>query len=183
MEKQLFSVLILLSVTINHVACDRFYIVTSPSSSCPGQFTGEPCLTLQQFASSPGRSLSVSVIMESGNHTLSSELSLSNIFNLTVSPLDSNSIYPRVICTGTSSSSSTAGGRLLLTSITHVQLQGVSFVDCAASTIGTNGNSVVINDVSFLNAGGITIRNISNSVQLNNVTFSNSHTTRIETVD
>ena len=185
MEKQLYSLvlaLILLSVPIHHAACDKFYILTSLNSSCPGQFTGEPCLTLQQFASSPGRSLSVSVIMESGNHTLSSELSLSNIFNLTVSPLDSNSIYPRVTCTGTSSSSSTAGGRLLLTSITHIQLQGVSFVDCAASTIGTNGNSVLINDVSFLNTGGITIQNMSNSVQLNDVTFTNSNTTTIEKV-
>ena len=172
--------LILFSVTIHHVACDNFYILTSLNSSCPGQFTGEPCLTLQQFASSPGHSSSVSAVMESGTHTLSSELSLSNIFNFTITPLDSNSTNPTVACT--TSSNSNAGGRLLLTSITHVQLQGVSFVDCASSTFGTNGNSVLINDVSFINGGGMTIRNMSNSVQLNNVTFTNSNTTAIEIV-
>ena len=183
MEKHLVSLvlaLILLSVRVDRVACDRFYILTSSSSSCPGQFTGEPCLTLQQFASSPGRSSSVSVIMESGTHTLSSELSLSNIFNFTITPLDSNS-SPTVTCT--TGSNSDAGGRLLLTSISHVQLQGVSFVNCGSSTFGTNGNSVLMNDMLFLNAGDIAIRNMSNSVQLNNVTFTNSHTTTIETVN
>ena len=64
---------ILLSVcSINHVACEMFYIVTSPDSSCPGEFTGEPCLTLQQYVSRHSYiSSNITLMMESGTHTVS----------------------------------------------------------------------------------------------------------------
>ena len=161
------------------MACDTYYVLTSPSSSCPGELTGEQCLTLQQFANSPGHSSSVLLMMESGNHTLDSAISLSNIYNFTMVPLMPNSNV-RVVC----SAQSNASASFLLTSISFVQLQGVSIEGCTYSKFGTNGDSVLINDVSFSNLsdGGILIRNISNRVQMNNVTFINSDITEIDTV-
>ena len=172
-------ILVLLSSDVHHVACDTYYILTSPSSSCPGELTGESCLTLQQFANSPGQSSSVLLMMESGSHTLNSAISLSNIYNFTMAPLVWNSnVY--VIC-GTQSNVS---GSFFLTSISFVQLQGVSIEGCTYSIFGTNGDSVLISAVSFSNLrdGGMLIRNISNRVQLNNVTFTNSDITEIDTI-
>ena len=67
--------LVFLCAGTHHVVCDRFYILTSSNSiQCPKQLTGEPCLTLQQFASSPGSGsrVNVSLVMEAGVHTLNS---------------------------------------------------------------------------------------------------------------
>ena len=172
-------ILVLLSSDIHHVVCDTYYILTSPSSSCPGELPGEPCLTLQQFANSPGSSSSVLLMMESGSHTLNTAISLSNIYNFTMASLVPKSDV-RIIC----STQSNVSGSFLLTSVSFVQLQGVSIEGCTYSTFGTNGDSVLINAVSFSNLrdGGMLIRNISNRVQLNNVTFTNSDITEIDTI-
>ena len=166
--------LVLQSSVVHHVACDTYHILTSPSSSCPG----EPCLTLQQFASSPGgiRSSSVLLMMESGSHTLSSTISLSNIHNFTMAPQEPDSVV-LVACSAQSNDS----GRFFLTSTSFVQLRGMSIEGCSYSKFGTNGVSVLINSVSFSNLhdGGILIKNISDTVQLDNVTFTNSDITEI----
>lgn len=169
--------LAVLAAEIQYTTCDRFYILTSSSNDCPGQFTGEPCLTLQQFASSPGRSSTVSLKMEPGSHALSSELSLSSIRNFTMSPLNRDGNV-RIVC---GDGLSGVAGKFLLNTISYVQLQGVSFENCRDNKFGTNGNSVLFTDVSFTN-GGLTVRNMSNIVQFYNVSFSNSDTTTIEAV-
>lgn len=117
-------------------------------------------------------------MMESGTHTLSSAVSLSNIYNFTMAPVVPNSNV-QVVC----STQSNATGSFSLTSVSFVQLQGVSIEGCAYSKFGTNGDSVLIIGVSFSNLveGGMLIRNISNRVQLNNVTFTNSDVTEIDT--
>ena len=62
--------IVLFSVTITCVSSETFYIVTSPNSYCPWEYVGEPCLTLQQYASNPSQSLNVALTMEPGNHIL-----------------------------------------------------------------------------------------------------------------
>ena len=164
---------LLLACRLHNVSCDRFYILTSSSSSCPAQFTGEPCLTLQQFANNTGQSSNVVLLMEPGSHSLSSELSLSSVFNFTMLP-QATSGNVRITCnTGTSNPSFT------LTSIAHVQVRGITFEGCT-STFGMNGNSALISDVVFV-SGGITVRNMTDSIELNNVTFTSCLTILIET--
>lgn len=50
------------------------YIITAPTltrSFCPGEFSGEPCLTLQQYATFSNQiSDSTTLILESGTHRL-----------------------------------------------------------------------------------------------------------------
>ena len=58
---------------LHHKLCvkpERFYIVISPDSYCPQEFTGEPCLTLQQYASNRRQLSNAVLTLESGNHLL-----------------------------------------------------------------------------------------------------------------
>ena len=52
------------------VIADTYHIVTTHSSPCPGEFIGEPCLTLQQYADSQSQDSNVSLVVESGSHRL-----------------------------------------------------------------------------------------------------------------
>lgn len=64
------SIIIIYVYTAPYVMADTYHIVTSPSSPCPGEFIGEPCLTLQQYAASPSQDSNVTLIIESGTHRL-----------------------------------------------------------------------------------------------------------------
>ena len=56
---------------------DNFYIVTSPSSPCPGEYIGVPCLALQQHASYPNQS-NIIFLVEPGIYNLSTVLTVSD---------------------------------------------------------------------------------------------------------
>ena len=64
--------LVSIAVLICCTSCQTFYIVTSSKSHCPWEFTGEPCLTLEQYVSHPTQSSNndITLIMEPGNHFL-----------------------------------------------------------------------------------------------------------------
>ena len=166
---------IFLSSEIHKASCDSFYIVTALSNPCPDEFAFEQCLTLQRFSNSFLESQNVMLIMESGTHSLISvSFIIANRRNFTMVPADENG-NPRISCNG----GSTTIQDFTLNSISHIQIQGVSFDGCT-STLGNNGNSVIISDVSFTSSK-ITIQNIVDSVQLMRVNFTNSPRGRIET--
>ena len=65
------SSVILVCVCVAHyVIADTYYIVTSTSSSCPGEFSGDPCLTLQQYAANLNQDSNITLMLESGTHEL-----------------------------------------------------------------------------------------------------------------
>ena len=74
-NKVFSSLLLLIIVSPNifiHVRCEQYYIVTSRESACPSELKGEPCLTLQQYISTPiYDNISTVLVMESGKHELS----------------------------------------------------------------------------------------------------------------
>ena len=70
------------------MSCDTFYIVESPSSPCPGEYIGVPCLTLQQYAANPGQSQSVIFLIRPGTYSLSTVLTVSDCNNFTMSSTD-----------------------------------------------------------------------------------------------
>ena len=75
----LITVLLLLLNAVEYSSCERFNIVPSPDSSCPGEFTGESCLTLQQYVANHSSNYSNTDIMlelHPGHHHLDSELSV-----------------------------------------------------------------------------------------------------------
>ena len=82
----LILVLVLVQWIVSPVTSDTFHIVSSPSAPCPGEFIGEPCLTLQQYVSNPSISNdNITLLFETGNHTMSSTFTVSNAMKLTMS--------------------------------------------------------------------------------------------------
>jgi hypothetical protein len=76
----IFAMLFLVLLnTIQYSSCERFNIVPSPDSPCPGEFTGEPCLTLQQYVANPSLRSNITLEVHPGNHSLDSELRVRNI--------------------------------------------------------------------------------------------------------
>lgn len=70
------------------VVGDTFYIVTSPQSACPDNYTGDACLTLNQFATHQVSSWDITLEMQPGNHSLGSQglrMELKNLFKMQLS--------------------------------------------------------------------------------------------------
>ena len=98
--------------------------MTSLDTPCPGEFIGDPCLTLQQYVSNPSiSSENITLLFECGNHTISSTLSSSNANNFTMS---GNNI--EVQC-------SSSAIQITLTSVQHVHISGVSFTGCGSRLV------------------------------------------------
>ena len=76
--------LLLLSGAVKYSSCERFNIVPSPDSPCPSEFTGEPCLTLQQYVANPSLSYNITLEVHPGNHHLDSYFSVSNTDSFTM---------------------------------------------------------------------------------------------------
>ena len=117
----LCQVVILLSAEFHAASCDTFYIVPTPSSHCPGEFTGVPCLTLQQYASNPSQSQNITFLVESGTYNLSTILTVSNGYNFTMSSTNAT-----VVCT-----SSTA--QFMFNTVENVHISGMTFQRCRSS--------------------------------------------------
>ena len=74
--------------TADFVSGEQFYIVTSPDSPCPTREQGEPCLTLEQYATNPKEGSIVTLVLEPGNHVITQtrdlELTDSTVINFTM---------------------------------------------------------------------------------------------------
>ena len=81
----LFAVSLLLLNAVEYSRCERINIVPSPDSSCPGEFPGEPCFTLEQYSAYPNwQSTNIMLDFHPGVHCLNSYLSVSNIYSFTM---------------------------------------------------------------------------------------------------
>ena len=116
-------VLLSLSVEFSTVSCDTFYIVTSPSSPCPGEYIGVPCLTLQQYASNPSRSQNITFIIEPGMYNLSTVLTVSDGYNFTMSSTNAT-----VTCTS-------ATARFEFNRVEIIHISGMTFRGCRNTAI------------------------------------------------
>ena len=127
------------------MSCDTFYIVTSPSSLCPGEYIGVPCLTLQQYASNPSRSQNITFIIEPGMYNLSTVLTVSGGYNFTMS-----SINATVTCT-----SATARFEFNALPVENVHISGMTFQGCRNTAIRmTQVTSASIVSSNFINNQG-----------------------------
>ena len=121
---QLCEVMILfLSVRFHPASCDVFFIVTTANSHCPRELTGVLCLTLQQYASNPSRSQNITLIIEPGTYYLSTELTVSNGYNFTMSSSNAT-----VTCTS-------SAARFSFYTVEKVHISGMTFQMCRNSAI------------------------------------------------
>ena len=79
----LLASIVLLFSTVHYGDCVRFIIVPSVDTPCPGEFTGESCITLQQYIANPSSS-DVTLELQPGNHQLDSQLVASSIGSFTM---------------------------------------------------------------------------------------------------
>ena len=86
MEKfaAILTFVFLLSTAVQYCSCERFNIIPTADSPCPGEFTGVPCLTLQQYVANPSLSSNITLELHSGNHRLDSQLSAADINSFTM---------------------------------------------------------------------------------------------------
>ena len=148
----------------NCINCDAFIILTSSNNYCPGEFTGDPCLTLQQYVASPSFEANISLIFEPGNHTLTGELSASDSYNYTMAGSGA-----KIIC-------DTSAAELSLTSVQHVFIIDLSFIGCDRNVLSTNGGSVEIRNAMFSQNRINIIESVSSVVVVDSTFDGNSDT-------
>ena len=100
------------------MSCDTFYIVISPSSPCPGEYIGVPCLTLQQYASDPSQIQNITLLVEPGVYNLSTVLTVSDGYNFTMSSTNAT-----VTCTS-------ATAKFEFNRVENVYISGMTFQGC-----------------------------------------------------
>ena len=126
------EVLLLLSCS-NLAVGDTFHIVTSQSSSCPGEFSGVPCLTLQQYVSNPSIDTSTTLLFQTGNHSLDTTFSATSaiLFSMTGSNVT-------IECTSSLS-------QITFSLIQEVYISGVTFMRCNRGISFTNIETLTLN--------------------------------------
>ena len=158
---------VLLSITVPHVASNTFHILTSQDQPCPGQFTGDPCITLQQYArgehiTDPDAPLPSNVILDlqPGIHSLSSVLTSSNMDSFEMRGENAT-----IRCTVLSNSLPFTFQR-----IQSFQISNINFTGCLPLVLSQITNSSIVN-TSFFNMLGRCLVVQSSSVLLKRSTF------------
>ena len=141
----LCQVVILLSVEFHTASCDTFYIVPTPSSHCPGEFTGVPCLTLDQYASNSSRSRNIAFLVEPGTFNLSTHLTVSNRYNFTMSSTNAT-----VVCTS-------SAAQFVFSSVENVHISGMTFHRCRNGAIQISRVTMANIVNSYFNENGYSI--------------------------
>ena len=116
----IFSLSLLLLNAVEHSSCERFTIVPSPDSPCPGEFTGEPCLTLQQYVANPSLSSNITFELQPGNHRLDSQISIQNM----------NSFIMRANASATVTCNQQLQQTFYFNRVQQVHVSGISFSGC-----------------------------------------------------
>ena len=140
--------ILLLSVKISTVSCDTFYIVTSPSSPCPGEYIGVPCLTLQQYASNPSQSQNITLLIEPETYHLVTVLAVSDGYNFTMSSTNAT-----VMCT-------TATAKFEFNRVENIYISGMTFEGCrnGAAVQMTTVTQAVIVGSNFIRSGAAAVQ-------------------------
>ena len=118
----IFALLLFLGITAQQAACDRHIIVPSPSSPCPGERNGVFCQTLQQFVSASRVGQSLMLELKPGIHVLETQFIITGTNSIEI--IGHNAT---ILC---STSYYYFSNYLNFRSIEHVNISGITFVDC-----------------------------------------------------
>ena len=157
----------LLSVATTSTAGDRFFIVPSLESSCPGIFTGEPCLTLLQYLSDVHRlylnTAPSKIILElqPGHHEI-------NRRGLVIENLDT------VIIRGKFATIDCFTHELTIRNIQYTHINGITFVRCRK--IVMNIDEYMVEDSQYQSLSQLRIMT-TNATKILRSTFSGSDQT------
>ncbi len=144
---RLVLVALLLQWSISLATSDTFHIVTSHATPCPGEFIGEPCLTLQQYVSNPSIRGNVTLLFETGTHSMSHAFSASNAHSYTLSGYNVS-----IECISNTVS-------FTLTSIQYLNITGLKLSNCGSFTVSSDYTSFT--ELQFSNCGSSFFNSIS----------------------
>ena len=152
-------------VLISCMSNETFYIVTSSKSHCPLEFIGQPCLTLEQYASHHRQdSFNVILMIESGNHFLrSSELQFGQYSNSYIM----NAEHPgaKIIYTTSPREFEYVFSNIIFYAHYNIQINGITFIGNFVHFEINYAQEVIINNCNFQ---GVSI----SLFEVNNVIFS-----------
>ena len=164
------------------VLCDRFIILSTATSNCPGELTGEVCVTLEQYVYNPSQSSEITLLLEPGLHSLPTNFEVSS----STQTFSMTSAGAAIAC-------DTRSLFLTFTSVENINITGISFKGCGGLLI-EEAVTLHFTDVAIMNSGpasytpgAYTLRienplvpNPLRSAVLRNVTFlNNSHQSSI----
>ena len=136
----------LLSVVQSAVSI-KFYIMLSLNSECPGELAGDPCLTLQQYASYQSHSSNTTLEFESGHHILKSSLSFSS----------GNYVGLTARGNATVECSDQSVIQLTFSSVTQVGINGITFIHCGQIQIQYSTNLYIVRSNFFETLGSYSL--------------------------
>lgn len=158
-----FSCLLVLLLHISTVLCGQYYISPSEEYSCPT----ESCITLSQFVVNSSKLLTVSstVFLAPGNHSLHVNLNVANIEDFTMA---SNSTSTRIEC---------QSGYLSFRSIRRLVIKDLHFVGCQNNIFESVEDIVLKNSVFENHDVNTTVLHlIASSISIDNSSFTTIHT-------
>ena len=120
---KIFSVILFcLGIAVQQAVCERYHIVTSPDSPCPGERNGVFCFTLQQFISNIRISQHLTLELEPGIHTIQ----YYSFYASGTSLVEIIGHEATILCSPASFFFSV----LDFWSIEQVNIHGITFIDC-----------------------------------------------------
>ena len=155
----LFSLLLLVSVCSGHISSEVYQIKSSSDDSCPR----EPCLTLSQFIDKSDSYIvdNTTLILQPGNHSLESVLSVSNISMLYLHGT-SNTV---IMCHGS--------GRFELSNTPFICISTLTFIGCPGNSVDSV-HQFTLEDSSFIgqdNAPDTALELVNSTTNLYGNTF------------
>ena len=176
---------------------DRLSIIPSPDTACPGEFTGEPCLTLLQYISNPSVSSNITLELNPGSHHLDARLTATNINSLTMRATTNVSVtcsqqgefYFQDLQLVHISGITFANCKMLLQRVTNVTFVRSSFLNKtydSYTVVGSSISTVMIDQSTFENNslrccgnGGAIYFNTARNVNIQNCNFTGN---RVDTL-
>ena len=132
---------------VQYGSSERFNIIPSLDSPCPRELSGEPCITLRQYAANPSLSSNVTLELHSGNHRLDSTISATNI--------NSFIMTSRANATVTVNCSQLQSGYYYWFRFDRVQqlhVSGITFVGCTMNLNHVTNITFVKTSLTFVNS-------------------------------
>lgn len=114
----LFALYLTFSSGVQLASAENLNIVPTPESACRGEFTGEPCLTLQQYVANPSLSYNITLELQPGNHHLEAQVSAVNIDSLTIRAATEASV------------SCTLDGRFYFERLQNLEIRDITLDNC-----------------------------------------------------
>ena len=130
MELTLLAIIYFSGNAVQYCSCERFNIIPTADSPCPGEFTGEPCLTLQQYVANPSLSSNITLGLHSGNYRIDSQFSVVNVNSFTIRA------NATVILICAQELQNALYEWIILTGIQRLYVGGIIFVGCRMSLRG-----------------------------------------------